>query len=68
MSEPWVSVDEVANHLGVTKDSAYRRLETEGLPAHRFGGLWTFKLSEQAPTSWKPVGATKAAAMRVLGR
>lgn len=46
MPEPWVSVDEVANHLGVSKDSVYRWIETKGLPAHRVGRLWKFKLSE----------------------
>ncbi|MEL7641066.1 MAG: helix-turn-helix domain-containing protein [Solidesulfovibrio sp.] len=46
MPEPWVSVDEVANHLGVAKDSVYRWIETKGLPAHRVGRLWKFKLSE----------------------
>ena len=46
MPEPWVSVDEVANHLGVAKDSVYRWIEQKGLPAHRVGRLWKFKLSE----------------------
>lgn len=46
MPEPWVSVEEVANHLGVAKDSVYRWIETKCLPAHRVGRLWKFKLSE----------------------
>ena len=46
MPEPWVSVDEVANHLGVAKDSVYRWIEHKGLPAHRVGRLWKFRLSE----------------------
>jgi len=46
MSEPWVSVEDVAKHLGVAKDSVYRWIETKGLPAHRVGRLWKFKLSE----------------------
>ena len=44
--EPWVSVDEVAKHLGVAKDSVYRWIEAKGLPARRVGRLWKFKLSE----------------------
>jgi excisionase family DNA binding protein len=35
MAEAWVSVDEVAKHLGVTKDSIYRWIEHKGLPAHK---------------------------------
>ena len=45
-AEPWVSVDAVADHLGVAKDSVYRWIDTKGLPAHRIGKLWKFKLSE----------------------
>ena len=45
-NEPWVSVDEVAKHLGIVKDSVYRWIEGRGLPAHKIGRLWKFKLSE----------------------
>lgn len=46
MTEPWVSVEEVARHLSVAKDSIYRWIEQKGLPAHKLGRLWKFKLSE----------------------
>jgi excisionase family DNA binding protein len=46
MTEPWVSVDDLAHHLGVTKDSVYRWIERKGLPARKVGKLWKFKLSE----------------------
>ncbi len=45
-AEPWVSVEEVAAHLSVAKDSVYRWIERKDLPAHRVGRLWKFKLSE----------------------
>ena len=45
-TEPWVSVDDVAKHLSVAKDSIYRWIEHKGLPAHKVGRLWKFKLSE----------------------
>jgi excisionase family DNA binding protein len=45
-TEPWVSVEDVAIHLGVAKDSIYRWIETRSLPAHKIGRLWKFKLSE----------------------
>jgi len=44
--ERWVSVGDVATHLGVNKDSVYRWIEKKGLPAHRVGRLFRFKLSE----------------------
>jgi excisionase family DNA binding protein len=45
MAEPWTSVDEIARHLGVAKDSIYRWIDRRGLPAHRIG-LWKFKITE----------------------
>ncbi|MCC6897528.1 MAG: helix-turn-helix domain-containing protein [Polyangiaceae bacterium] len=44
--EPWVTVDQVATHLGVAMDSIYRWIERRSLPAHRIGRLWKFKLSD----------------------
>ena len=46
MAEAWVSVDDVAKHLGVVKESIYRWIENRGLPARRVGRLWKFRLSE----------------------
>jgi len=45
MAEAWVSVDEVATHLGVAKESVYRWIEYKGLPAHKIGRLWKCQLS-----------------------
>jgi excisionase family DNA binding protein len=46
MAEPWTSVDDIARHLGVAKDSIYRWIDRRNLPAHRIGRLWKFKISE----------------------
>src|SRR4051794_17220819 len=45
-SERWVTVDDVAAHLGVTRDSIYRWMNSKDLPAHRLGRAWRFRLSE----------------------
>lgn len=39
MIEPWVSVEQIAEHSGVTRDSIYRRINRKHLPAHRAGRL-----------------------------
>jgi excisionase family DNA binding protein len=44
--EPWVSIDAVAAHVGVRKNSIYRWIERRGLPATKVGKLWKLKLSE----------------------
>ncbi|MCB1636299.1 MAG: helix-turn-helix domain-containing protein [Xanthomonadales bacterium] len=46
MAERWVSVEQIAEHLGVTRDSIYRWIDRKGLPAHRVGRLWKFKATE----------------------
>lgn len=45
-AEPWVAVDDVARHLGVSHDTVYRWIDGKGLPAHKLGRLWKFKVSE----------------------
>jgi excisionase family DNA binding protein len=45
-AEPWVSVEGIALHLGVSKETIYRWLERKRIPAHRIGKLWKFKTSE----------------------
>ena len=44
--ERWMSVIEIAEHLGVSKETVYRWLEKEKIPAHRVGKLWKFKATE----------------------
>ena len=39
-----MSVDDVARHLGISKDTVYRWIEARSLPAHKIGRLWKFKL------------------------
>jgi excisionase family DNA binding protein len=46
MTEPWTSVQDIARHLGVARDSVYRWIERRRLPAHRIGRHWKFKVSE----------------------
>lgn len=41
-----MSADEIAEHLGVTKDSVYTWIAKRKMPAHRVGRLWKFQLSE----------------------
>jgi excisionase family DNA binding protein len=46
VSEPWLSADDLATHLGVTKDSVYAWIAKKGMPAHKVGRLWRFQASE----------------------
>ncbi|MEX1079514.1 MAG: helix-turn-helix domain-containing protein [Homoserinimonas sp.] len=46
MSEPWLSADYVAVHLGVTQDAVYTWIPEKRMPAHEIGRLWKFQVSE----------------------
>ena len=43
MDDRWLSVDEIADYLGVSKDTVYTWINAKGMPAHRVGRLWKFK-------------------------
>jgi len=46
MTERWLSVDEIAAHLGVNPDTIYKWINRKRLPAHKLGRLWKFLASE----------------------
>ena len=44
--EPWSSVEEVAERLGIKRETVYVWIERKGMPARKVGRLWKFRLSE----------------------
>jgi len=46
MSDRWLSVEEIAEYLGVSKDTVYAWISKRNMPAHRIGRLWKFKTEE----------------------
>ena len=44
--EPWVSLEEIAQHLAVSQDTVHRWIRNRGLPAHKVGRIWRFKVSQ----------------------
>lgn len=57
MSEPWVSLNEIAGHLQVSRDTVYRWIDHRGMPAHKVGRLWKFKVSQI--DNWVEAGKAK---------
>jgi excisionase family DNA binding protein len=41
--ERLLSVAEICQYLGLSRDTVYKWIETKGLPAYRLGRLWKFK-------------------------
>ena len=46
MNERWLSVEEIAAHLGVNPDTIYKWIERKKMPAHKVGRLWKFQATE----------------------
>jgi excisionase family DNA binding protein len=46
MKERWLSVEEIATHLGVNPDTIYKWITRKSMPAHKLGRLWKFLASE----------------------
>lgn len=45
MTDRWLSVEEIAGHLGVSRDTVYTWVKEKRMPAHKVGRLWKFKIS-----------------------
>jgi excisionase family DNA binding protein len=46
MEDRWMSVEEIAAHLGVKRDTVYKWINRKRLPAHKVGRLWKFRRHE----------------------
>ena len=46
MAERWLSVAEIADYLGVKRDTVYKWITRRGMPAHKVGRLWKFQRDE----------------------
>ena len=42
----WLSVEEIADYLGVSKDTVYDWISDKRMPAHKIVRLWKFKQEE----------------------
>ncbi len=46
MSDRWLSVEEIAQYLGISRDTVYSWVGKTNIPAHKVGKLWKFKADE----------------------
>jgi len=44
--DTWMTLEEVAQYLKVSKDSIYRLAQKGEMPASKIGNLWRFKKEE----------------------
>ena len=57
MEDRWLSVDEIADHLGVKRDTVYRWISERQMPGHKIGRLWKFNRVEI--DEWVRTGGTR---------
>ena len=46
MTDRWLSVEEIADYLGVSRDTVYGWIAKREMPGHKVGRLWKFKSDE----------------------
>lgn len=56
-SDRWFSVEEIAEYLGVKRDTLYKWIDRKKMPAHKVGRLWKFRKEEV--DLWVRTGNTK---------
>ena len=44
--ESWVSLEVIAEHLGVSQDTVHRWIRSKSMPAHKVGRIWRFKVTQ----------------------
>ena len=45
-TDRWFSVEEIAEYLGVKRDTLYKWIDRKNMPAHKVGRLWKFRKEE----------------------
>jgi len=43
MKDRWLSVDEIADYLGIKRDTVYKWISERQMPGHKIGRLWKFR-------------------------
>ena len=66
VEDRWLSVEEITEYLGVSRDTIYSWLSKKGLPGHRIGRLWKFKRDEV--DEWVRAGGSDESSSREDGR
>lgn len=65
MNERWLSVEEMAEYLGVSKDTVYAWVTDKGMPGHKVGRFWKFKREDV--DVWVRAGGAAATTDDLIG-
>jgi excisionase family DNA binding protein len=45
-AEKWLSMNEIAQHLGISRDTVLTWIKDKNMPSHKIGRIWKFQASE----------------------
>lgn len=45
-NEKWFSMNEIAEHLGISRDTVLNWIRKRNMPVHKICGLWKYQISE----------------------
>ncbi len=65
MEDRWMSVDDMAEYLGVSKDTVYGWVSAKGMPGHKVGRFWKFK--KEDVDDWVRSGGAAQAEVVAVG-
>ena len=65
IEDRWLAVDEMADYLGVSKDTVYAWVTTKGMPGYRVGRFWKFKKNDV--DDWVRAGGAASSTDEELG-
>jgi excisionase family DNA binding protein len=57
MEDRWLSVDQIADHLGIKRDTVYKWVDERQMPGHKIGRLWKF--NKQEVDEWVKSGGVR---------
>jgi excisionase family DNA binding protein len=62
--EKWLSMNEIARHLGISRDTVLTWIKDKKMPAHKIGRIWKFQASDV--DAWVRSGGADIAGERDL--
>jgi excisionase family DNA binding protein len=65
MEDRWLSVDDIAVYLGVSKDTIYTWVTSKGMPGHKVGRFWKFKKADV--DAWVRTGGAASSSDDLVG-
>jgi excisionase family DNA binding protein len=65
MEDRWLSVDEIAIYLGVSKDTIYTWVTSKAMPGHKIGRFWRFKQADV--DAWVRTGGAAESSGHLVG-